>query len=110
MPNIIYTDALRAYGEGISQTLGHKVDHVAKCGITKPHANNNRVERLNGTLRERVKVQRGWKTHKSAIAEGQRIYYNFIKPHQALDGQTPSEKVCIKMNDKNKWLELMKKR
>ena len=24
----------------------------------------------------------GWKTHKSAIAEGQRIYYNFVKPHE----------------------------
>ena len=59
LPNTIYTDALRAYREGIGQTLGYKIDHVAKCGITKPHANYNRVERLNGTLRERVKVQRG---------------------------------------------------
>ncbi len=58
LPQIVYTHALRAYREVISKTLGHKVDHVAKCVITKPHANNNRVERLNGTLRERVKVQR----------------------------------------------------
>ncbi len=28
-----------------------KVDHIAKCGITKPHSNNNKVERLNGTQR-----------------------------------------------------------
>ena len=98
---------MRAYRERITKTLGNKVDHIAKCGITKPHANNNRIERLNGTLRERVKVQRGWKTHKSAIAEGQRIYYNFIKPHQALDGKTPAEKVRIKQNHKNKLLELL---
>ena len=110
LPNTIYTDALRAYREGIGQTLGHKVDHIAKCGITKPHSNNNRVERLNGTLRERVKVQRGWKTHKSAIAEGQRIYYNFIKPHQALDGKTPADKINIKIKGKNKFLELIKDR
>ena len=88
--------------------LGNKVDHIAKCGITKPHTNNNRVERLNGTLRERVKVQRGWKTHKSSIAEGQRIYYNFIKQHQALDGKTPSEKVGININEKNKFLKLLR--
>jgi transposase-like protein len=80
LPQTVYTDALRAYREGISKTLGNNVEHIAKCGITKPHANNNRAERLNGTLRERVKVQRGWKNPKSAIAEGQRIYYNFIKP------------------------------
>jgi transposase-like protein len=84
-PQTVYTDALRAYREGV-KTLGD-VEHVAKCGITKPHANNNRVERLNGTLRERVKVQRGWKSHNSAIAEGQRIYYNFVKPHEALNGK-----------------------
>ena len=77
LPQIVYIDALRAYREGIKQTLGNQIDHIAKCGITKPHANNNRVEILNGTLRERVKVQRGWKNPKSAIAEGQRIYYNF---------------------------------
>ena len=77
LPQIVYTDALRAYREGIRQTLGNQIDHIAKCGITKPHANNNRVEILNGTLRERVKVQRGWKNPKSAIAEGQRIHYNF---------------------------------
>jgi hypothetical protein len=35
-------------------------------------------------------------------SEGQRIYYNFIKPHQALDGKTPAEKVGIKNNEK-KW-------
>ena len=60
-PNLIHTDALRSYREGIEKTFGLKVDHIAKCGINKPHADNNRVERLNGTLRERTKVQRGWK-------------------------------------------------
>jgi len=99
---------LRAYKEGIRQTLGNQVDNITKCGITKPHINNNRVERLNGTLRECVKVQRGWKTHKSAIADGQRIYYDFIKPHQALDGKTPAEKVGININEKNKFIGILK--
>jgi hypothetical protein len=59
------------------------------------HPNNKRIERLNGTLRERVKVQRGWKSHKSAIAEGQRIYSNFVKQREALGGKTPAEKVDV---------------
>jgi hypothetical protein len=50
----------RFYWEGES-----KPELVAKMGIGKPHANNNRIERLNGTLRERVRVQRGWKTVKT---------------------------------------------
>jgi transposase-like protein len=102
-PDVVYTDALRAYREGVKQTLGDKVEHIAKCGVNKPHANNNRVERLNGTLRERVKVHRGWKSHESAIAEGQRIYYNFVKPHQALEGKTPAETAGIKTKGKDKW-------
>jgi putative transposase len=100
-PEVVYTDALRAYREGVKQTLGNKVEHVSKCGINKPHANNNRIERMNGTLRERVKVQRGWKSSKFAIVEGQRIYYNFVKPHKALKGKTPAEIAGIKVNDNN---------
>lgn len=61
----------------------------------------------NGTFRERVKVQRGWKASKSAIAEGQRIYYNFVKPHQALEGKTPAETAGIK--GKDGWKGLLKK-
>jgi hypothetical protein len=78
------------------------------CGISK-RENNNRIERLNGTLRERVKVQRGWKTSKTPLAEGNRIQYNFVKPHMALDGKTPAQQACIPIDERNKWLELLKK-
>jgi hypothetical protein len=78
-------------------------------GIRKPHANNNRIEWLNNTLRERVKVQRGWKSMKTPIAEGQRIQYNFVKPHMALDGQTPAQAAGIGVNGQNGWMELLKK-
>ena len=84
-----------------------KPELVAKMGVGKPHANNNRIERLNGTLRERVKVQRGWKTMKTPLAEGQRIHYNFVKPHMALEGQTPAQVAGIGVNGRNKWMELL---
>lgn len=80
--------------------------HIANCGVGKPHATNNRIERLNGTLRERVKVQRGWKSKTSQIAEGQRIGYNFVKPHMALNGQTPAAAAGI---DVKGWKELLQK-
>lgn len=108
-PLMINTDALRAYREGITQTFGDAEPpaHISKCGIVKPHANNNRIERLNGTLRERVKVQRGWKTMKTPLAEGQRIQYNFVKPHKSLEGQTPAQMAGVGVNG-NKWMELLK--
>lgn len=107
-PEQVLTDSLRAYRQGISQTFKKmKPVHVAKCAIGKPHANNNRVERLNGTIRERTKVVRAWKNHNSPLAEGQRIYYNFVKPHMALENQTPAERAGVGIVGKNKWNELL---
>lgn len=58
-------------------------------------------------LRERVKVQRGWESFGTPIAEGQRIQYNFVKPHIALEGQTPAERSGIGINSRNKWKDLL---
>lgn len=104
------TDSLRAYRQGISETFKTvKPEHIAKCAIDKPHSNNNRIERLNGTIRERTKVVRGWKKHNSPLAEGQRIQYNFVKPHMALEGQTPAQRAGIEIKPKNKWMNLLEK-
>jgi len=43
------------------------------------------------------------------MMDGYRIYYNFIRPHQALNGKTPAEASNIDLNLKgNKWMELIK--
>jgi transposase-like protein len=107
-PEMIFVDALSSYANvQHANVKGWNPKLIAKAGMNKPHANNNRIERLNGTLRERVKVQRGWKSMKSQLAEGQRIQYNFVKPHMALEGQTPAERAGIKIQGKNKWLTLI---
>jgi hypothetical protein len=54
-----------------------------------------------------VKIQRGWKTVKTPLAEGMRINYNFVKPHMALDGMTPAELAGIKVEGHNKWITLI---
>ena len=109
-PERIFTDGLDKYKEGIAFafTGQSKPEHVARMGVGKPHANNNRIERLNGTLRERVKVQRGWKSYDSKIAEGQRLHYNFVRPHSALEGQTPAERAGIGVEGDNKMLGLLR--
>jgi len=108
LPEQVLTDTLRAYRQGISETFPIKPEHVAKCGIAKLHDNNNRMERLNSTIRERTKVTRAWKKHKTPLAEGQRIHYNFVKPHIALEGQTPTQMAGIGIRVNNKWLDLLK--
>ncbi len=39
----------------------------------------------------------------------QDIYYNYVRPHQALEGKTPAEKAGIGIDEQNKWLGLIKK-
>ena len=76
---------------------------VENCGIAKRQT-NNRIERMNGTLRERVKVQRGWKSAKTPLAEGNRIQYNFVKPHIALEGKTPANAAGVEVRG---WKDLL---
>ena len=45
----------------------------------------------------------------TTLAEGNRIQYNFVKPHMALDGSTPAQKAGLSFTEKKKWLELLKK-
>jgi transposase-like protein len=108
-PEALYTDALKSYQTLVaSLPESERPQHIAKAGIRKPQATNNRIERLNGTVRERVKVQRGWKNPASKIAEGQRIHYNFVKPHESLEGQTPADRAGVGVEGENKWLALLK--
>lgn len=53
---------------------------------------------------------RAMKTEDTPIIDGHRLYYNFIRPHMALNGLTPSEMAGITIDgDDNKWMNLMKK-
>jgi putative transposase len=71
---------------------------------------NSKVERLNGTVRDRELVMRGMDNKESAqdLMDVNRIYYNFIRPHQALDGKTPAEARGIKVEGDNKWMTLIR--
>lgn len=102
-PEVVYTDSLRHYNSGVKTFAGAK--RIENCGIRKKRENNNRIERMNGTLRERVKIQRGWKTVKTPLAEGNRIQYNFVKPHMALEDKTPAQAVGIEARG---WSELLR--
>lgn len=41
------------------------------------------------------------------MIDGQRIYYNFIRPHMGLNGKTPAEVAGIKVKGENKWVALI---
>jgi putative transposase len=64
---------------------------------------NNKMERMNGEIRDREKVTRNLKSVNSPVLKGIQLYHNYIRPHISLDGKTPSEMAGIKVNGENKW-------
>lgn len=114
-PDFIITDKLPAYKQAITKefytTRKPRTEHVKLKNI-REGTNNNIVERLHGTIRERTKVMRGMDNDKSAetMLEANRIYYNYLRPHQALKGKTPAEKAGIDLQlEGNKWKELIRR-
>jgi len=112
-PQIMITDGLHAYVKAFKQEFftlrGPRTKHIAKPRFVD-RANNNMVERLNGTVRERDKVLRALKKkEENQVIDGFRIYYNFIRPHQSLDGQTPAQIANLDLKlGQNRWLSLIK--
>jgi transposase-like protein/ribosomal protein L37AE/L43A len=80
--------------------------HISSITLKGEH-NNNRMERLNGEIRDREKVMRGLKKMDTPIIEGYKIYHNFVRPHHALDGKTPADIASITVEGKNKWRTLI---
>jgi hypothetical protein len=64
------------------------------------------MERFNGEVRDREKVMRSLKKADTAILSGYQIYHNFVRPHMALEGKTPSEMCGLKVEGENKWITL----
>ena len=112
-PNQIVTDGLEAYEQAFKKEFftlkGPRTEHVQRIQFSRG-INNNLIERLHGTKRDREKVMRGLKKEETRIVVGQDIYYNYVKPHMALKGLTPAE--VAKTDEalgRNKWLGLIKK-
>ncbi len=114
-PDAIVTDGLRAYQSAITKefyTLKNpRTEHVRVPNI-RDKSNNNMVERLHGTIRQRNKSMRGLNDEATAqtMMDGLQIYYNFLRPHMALDGKTPAQEAKITdYTTSESWKSLIKK-
>ena len=114
-PDFVITDGLRAYQDAFKKeffTLKNPRTKHIRLASLRNKISNNLVERLQGTIRERDKVMRGFDTDETAqiLIEGLRAYYNFIRPHMGLNGLTPAEVAGIDLElGRNRWLSLIKK-
>jgi transposase-like protein len=104
-PKTIITDGLYSFAVAAEVTLDEAkhIRHVRLQG----DMHNNKMERLNGEIRDREKTMRGIKTKNTDIFNGYQIFHNYIRPHEALDGKTPAEACGIEIEGKNKWVTLI---
>jgi len=110
-PMTIITDGLPAYHDAYlkeywTQKKETRTEHVRHITIRGDH-NNNKMERMNGEVRDREKVMRGLKKKDTPILTGYQLFHNYIRPHEGLQGKTPSEACGITIEGKNKWLTLI---
>ena len=83
-----------------------RTEHINAIKLSG-NMNNNKMERFNGEIRDREKTMRGLKTKDTPILQGYQIFHNYIRPHEGLEGKTPSEACGIKVEGKNKWVTLI---
>jgi putative transposase len=109
-PLTFITDGLHsyhlAYKKEFYTNTKPKTQHVKEIAFAG-RVHNNKMERMNGEIRDREKTMRGLKKADTQILKGYQIYHNYIRPHEALNGKTPAEAAGITIEGNNKWKTLI---
>ncbi|HVB12979.1 MAG TPA: DDE-type integrase/transposase/recombinase [Nitrososphaerales archaeon] len=109
-PVRLITDGLESYHNAwkkeFRSNVGVRSEHIQDIAIDgKIH--NNKMERMNGEIRDREKTMRGLKIKETPILKGMQIFHNFIRTHEGLKGKTPGEACGIEVKGENKWKTLI---
>jgi putative transposase len=113
LPKAIVHDGLPSYDDAYQKELfthtQPRIQNIRSIGSNEKGL-NPKVERLNGTVRDRETVMRGLDNAEAAqeLLDAMRIHYNFIRVNQAIN-QTPAEAAGINLNlGENKVESLMR--
>ena len=86
----------------------------SKHVVTEPFAgaendNTELIERWHGTLKDRTKSLRGLKSVETAnkFLDGFVSWYNYMRPHESLNGKTPAEKAKVQYTVKA-WADVIR--
>ena len=113
-PSVLISDKLPAYQKAARKIFGNGTYHKADAGIRSKrkgpnggtsgnyHPSNNKMERLNGTIRDREKTFRGLRSPQSPVFDGMRVHYNHCRRHDSI-AKTPAEAAGIHTEGRNKW-------
>lgn len=89
-----------------TRAIEGRTNHIQDIRFNSP-IHNNKMERMNGEIRDREKVMRGLKNTDSPILRGYQVFHNYIRPHMALEGKTPAEAAGIEVKGENRWLTII---
>ena len=85
----------------------HKyTEHIRHIHM-KNDKNNNEIERLNGTIRDREKIMRSLKKDDSLIITGMQIHHNYLRPYSGFGRKIPAKALCVKVEGNNKWITII---
>ena len=114
-PSVLITDKLPAYQKAARKVFGRGTYHKCDAGIRSKrvgpsgkvsganfHPSNNKMERLNGTIRDREKVFRGLRSSSTPVFDGMKVHYNHVRKHDSIK-KTPAEAAGIHTEGRNKW-------
>lgn len=109
-PDMLISDGApnfhEAYKKEYWSRIAPRTSHIKHIHLAGDH-NNNKMERLNGEVRDREKVMRGVKKMDSPIFKGTQLYHNYIREHEGLDRKTPAEVANIYIEGSNRWLTII---
>jgi transposase-like protein len=109
-PLEVVTDGLGSYDNAIKKEIGASPEKpVIHLQGPLSMGLNNKMERMNGTIKSRTKTMAGLYDEASTTTfiEGFKAYYNFVRPHMALN-MTPAMMIGV-ANEKYDWMSLIKK-
>jgi len=110
-PKVFITDGLESYHQAYKKEFWtmkreNRTLHISHIHL-RGDMNNNKMERLNGEIRDREKVMRGIKKKDSVTLTGYQLFHNYIREHSDLDGKTPAQACGIDVKGDNKWITLI---
>ncbi len=110
-PKTLITDGAPNFHEAYvqewwTQNKADRTEHIREIRLAgKVH--NNKMERMNGEIRDRERCMRTLEKSDTPILTGMQIFHNYVRPHEALKGRTPSEAAGIEVKGKNKWITII---
>jgi transposase-like protein len=110
-PKTLITDGAPNFHEAFkdefwTRDMATRPEHIREIRMDG-QVHNNKMERMNGELRDRERVMRTLEKPDTPILTGMQIFHNYIRPHEGLNGRTPAEVAGIEIDGENKWLTLI---